>query len=143
MGQQRRVPTIEAVVTKRPVNRTAALVTQPGPKGLESSKRIAQAHSDDRLTTVPVPRSVRDLRGRTFGTLTAIGLAEPTASISKQQGNQRLWVCRCVCGRYLTRRAKAINNPNNTNDRCDPCRQVAYLRRRSTFNTLGYNPDEC
>ncbi len=133
---------MEKIARRRPVNRTAALVTQPGPKGLQSDKVIAQTHSDDRLTTIPIPRTVEDLSGRVVGSLTVIGLAEPTASLSQQSGNHRLWVCRCVCGRYLTRRGKAIKNPNNTRDACDYCRQVQYLKRRSTFEQLGYNPDE-
>lgn len=133
---------MKRIATARPVDRTAARVTQSGPKGMESSKRIAQAHSQTPLPTVPIPRHIVDLRGRTFGTLTVVGLAVSTDTVQRQAGNHRLWVCRCVCGNYLTRRAKAINNPKNTIDACDRCRQVQFLRRRSEYQQLGFNPDE-
>lgn len=133
---------IQAIARRVPIDRTTARVVSVGPKGLDARKRITQAHSDVPLTTVAIPKSVRDLRGRTVGTLTVVGLAEPTKTQQKQQGNNRLWVCRCVCGHYLTRRGKAINNPSNQSDACDHCRYVQNLRRLSTFRELGHYPDE-
>lgn len=119
------------IATRTPADSTAARVTSPGPKGLESGKRIAQVHSDVPLPMQQdVPPAVKDLRGRTVGKLTVIGLAKPTGRSTKQNGSGRLWVVRCSCGHYETRRAKAINNPKNADiDACDLCRHVTYLQR--------------
>ena len=134
---------MKEIARRVPIDRTAARVTQAGPKGLESAKTIAQTHSDTPLPTYRVPSGIKDLTGKAVGSLTVIGLAKPTETKQEQVGNHRLWVCRCVCGRYLTRRAKAINNPKNTQDCCDHCRHVLFLRRRATYQALGFNPDEC
>lgn len=128
------------IIASRPVDATAARVTSAGPKGLESSKRIAQAHSDVPLPMRSVPSEVRhNLIGRSFGRFTVIGLSVTRPS---QPGGQA-WVCRCSCGQYEIRRSRSIQNTKNAAiDRCDRCRQVEYLRRLSERRQLGYYPDE-
>ena len=128
---------MEEIARRRPIDRTAAQVVSAGPRGLESSKRIARAHSDVPLPMIPMPRFVKDLRGRVIGSLTVIGLAVPTSSTRKKKGRERLWVCRCVCGYYTTRRAKAINSSVNGSDACDRCLQVMWLKQNSTWRQLG------
>ncbi len=76
--------------------------------------------------------SFTDLTGMTRGKLTVIGLAAM---------NKGLWVCRCVCGYYTLRNAKAIKNECNQQDMCDRCRHVVYLRRSSHFRQTGQDKD--
>lgn len=113
-----------------PVDATAARVASVGPSYVPQ-KKIASVVSDVPLPTRRVDRSVREnLTGYRRGSLTVIGLSRDTAGV---------WVCRCVCGHYVTRRAKSIKNPANTIDACEFCRHVQYLRRASTFRTTGQN----
>lgn len=125
------------IARRRPVDRTAARVTAEGPKGYESSKRILTDFSEAPLPMRKIPRDAPKLVGVVCGWLTVIGMAQ------KRSSNGALWVCRCVCGYYTTRRSESIRNPRNAAvDRCDRCREVQFLKRRSLRQQLGYNPDE-
>lgn len=62
-----------------------------------------------------------DLTGVQFGDYTVIG--------SALSGNGR-WVCECKCGRYEFRKAKAITNPANSDDKCMDCRKREYRESR-------------
>lgn len=120
---------MEEIAKRRPVDRTAALVTQPGPRGLDSAKRIACVFSPTPLPTRPVPRGAVNLTGQRCGQLTVIGLARDI---------RHLWVCRCVCGYYVTRKAKAIKNTRNQDiDRCERCRELAWLKRQDARRSTG------
>jgi hypothetical protein len=116
------------IATSVPINRTAARVVQRGPKGYESGKRILTDCSPVPLPTKPVPRKPQllDLTGRVVGHLTVVGAGV------KRSSNGMLWVCRCVCGYYTTRRTGSLLNPANDADRCDRCREVAYLKRKAS-----------
>lgn len=129
----------EVIATGRPIDRTAALVLNRGPKGLESAKRITQVVSPTALrwcglTSEHRRTGVPDLTGMTVGNLTVMGLwaDRPKAT------NGLLWVCRCVCGWYVTRKARAIRNPANHLDCCERCRQVLYLKRQSALRDLRF-----
>lgn len=115
----------------RPVNATAARVVGSGPKGLESHKLIEQVCSAVPLPTRRVPYFMPQLLGARRGKLTVVGLCAQ----SRKDGAQ--WLCRCVCGYYVTRATKAIRNERNDCDSCDRCRQVAFLRRASTYRQTG------
>jgi hypothetical protein len=119
------------IVTSRPVDGTAARVVAQGPKGYDSGKKILQALSPTPFATIPLPAnapSLVDLTGWRRGKLTVIGF----------HGKKR-WVCRCVCGYYTLRSARALKNEHNIQDMCDRCRQVTYLRYRSYFEQTGQN----
>lgn len=133
----------EVIATGRPIDRTAALVLNRGPKGLESAKRITQIVSPTALRWCGLTHEHRrtgvpDLTGMTVGNLTVMGLWR-----DQQDGkNGLLWVCRCVCGWYVTRKAKAIRNPKNAGDCCERCRQVVFLKRQSLLRDLGFYKTE-
>jgi hypothetical protein len=131
---------MKEIARRRPIDRTAARVTSAGPKGYESSKQILQVCSPTALPLRPFPRrapsSCRNLAGIVRGRLTVIGLWAENPS------HHALWVCRCVCGYYVTRRARALTNPRNDKDRCDRCRELVYLRRTSQYIATGQNFDE-
>lgn len=112
-----------------PVNKQAAISTSKGTH-YNSKKTILQVCQRDPLPTYR-PKS-NDLTGTRRGRLTVVGLFE---------GSKRYWVCRCDCGNYVVRRAKAIRNENNDQDRCDECRQLAYLQRADHYRQTGKDKD--
>lgn len=132
--------TMEKIVTRRPVNRTAARVISIGPKGLESSKRIAQRHSDVPLPTRPYTKAyaqsgnLPNLQGHVFGALTVIGLWK-----EKTEAGHLRWVCRCLCGSYLTRSTRSVQNHHNAKDACDKCRHLAHLKKAALWRATGIN----
>lgn len=121
----------------KPVNKTAAAVIATGTHFIP--KKIIQTNDSDLpLATRPIKRSeleqqdFQDLTGRTVGRLTVQGYSLDFP---------RHWVVRCVCGRYSTRRSKAIKNPNNTQDRCEHCRHLASLQRNEVYRRTGKQTD--
>ena len=115
----------------QPVDRTAARVAGKG-EHYESKKKITQRHWD-----VPPPMRqvspkdlIDNLIGIKFGRLTVLGLYTEASG---------LWVVRCACGDYETRRTKSIKNPNNDQDRCENCRETVHLRRQAEFLATGKN----
>lgn len=131
---------LDALISRAPVNATAAKVIGPGPKGLESDKRILTVCSPTPLPVRGIRPSERkllpNLVGVMTGSLTPIGIW-----VDGRPGHLR-WVCRCVCGYYTTRSTKALRKATNQHDQCDRCRQVAFLRRRATYLATGRNFDE-
>jgi hypothetical protein len=129
------------IATRRPADKTAARVVSAGPKGYESAKRIVQTCSPTPPQMRDLPAGYPDLRGVTHGHLTVVGL-----SVRKKGDGTGLWVCRCTCGYFVERRTAVLRRAcaitDRGADRCDRCRQVAYLRRASTRQQLGYHPDE-
>jgi hypothetical protein len=121
---------MENIARRQPVDQAAARVTQPGPRGLESAKRIRSHYSATPIAVRPVPDSCQDdLTGRRVGYLTVVGFARDLA---------KLWVCRCVCSYYVTRHARAIKNPRNQEiDRCERCRELAFLKRQDHWRATG------
>jgi len=120
---------MDEIARRRPVDRTAARVTQPGPKGLESAQRIDAVFSATPLPMRPVLAQLADLTGLRCGQLTVIGLSVERASGGS--GGKCRWVCRCVCGYYVTR--------NQAVDRCDRCRHTEGLQRETERRRLGLN----
>lgn len=75
--------------------------------------------------------NMENLTGIKFGRFIVIGKAK----------NHKGWVVKCACGRYTTRRAKSIKNPNNTQDRCERCRQLAFIKRERFYKVNGFDKD--
>lgn len=120
-----------------PVNRVAVWVTGPG-EHFNPRKRVQTNDSEAPIETRPftsVERNAEgfiDLTGRRVGRLTVLGIAREFT---------RQWVVRCDCGRYTTRTAKAIKNPGNTQDRCEHCRHLAFLKREYFWRRTGRDAD--
>lgn len=116
-----------------PINGAAARVLRPAPV-YESNKKILTADQSTpfRLRTIErgmrMNASFRDLTGVRFGRLTVCGMAE---------GHEGKWACRCDCGTYTLRKKGAIVNPLNHMDRCEMCRQLAFLRREDNYRQTG------
>jgi hypothetical protein len=118
-----------------PVNKLTALVVAGG-ESFEPSVKVVQLERDTPLPVRQMSRaemgSRQDLRGKRFGRFTVVGIyAEKPA----------LWVVRCDCGTYCTRKAKAIQNPANDFDRCTVCRDLLHLRRSDVFRRTGLHRD--
>lgn len=117
-----------AIVTSAPLNKDAAIARDGRGVGFEPKLKAAPdiTHSELPLPTAPVVKGSLDLTGTKFGAaMTVMGKAP-----AKIGNNAAAWVVRCACGNYEHRTAKAIRNPRNDQDRCRPCRQVEYLKRR-------------
>lgn len=73
-----------------------------------------------------------DLTGVIFGRFKVVGKAKNILG---------RWVVRCLCGKYSTRKRKAIKNEKNTQDRCEHCRQLAYIKREQYRKYTGIDKD--
>lgn len=96
-------------------------------------KKIAQAHWDAPPATKPVPWGAPNLIGRTFGRFKVVGYLD-----SLKDGGAA-WLVRCACGRYEHRRSRAVLNPKNKADCCQPCRHVFHLKRTDYRVRTGKN----
>ena len=120
-----------------PINKMAAVVTGAG-EHFTPCKLVLTNDSDTPIATRRFTRAeVRadgflDLTGRRVGRFTVLGISR---NFSRQ------WVVRCDCGRYSTRTAKAVKNPENTQDRCEHCRHLAFLRRDEYKRNTGRDKD--
>lgn len=119
-----------------PINKTAALVTQKGVHYV-SGKKIQTCESRNPIATKIISKIERenpefvDVTGFVVGRLTVLGRALYGPN----------WVCRCTCGTYCVRKRKAILNPNNTQDRCEECRHLAFLKRDDYRRRTGKYTD--
>lgn len=116
----------DAILASAPLNATAGAVTsQSSYEGTE--KEVQERSWDGPPALLALPKWVSaqpgfvDLTGRTIGRLKVLGMLAQKASESERG----LWVCRCACGRYVGRKAKALKL--GTTDRCDECNYTAHL----------------
>jgi hypothetical protein len=71
-------------------------------------------------------KGAHDLRGRTNGFLTVIGVLAPQPGDGKWTRTR--WVVRCVCGDYEARRHRSIRDGLLPGDRCKVCEHTENLR---------------
>lgn len=120
----------DKILTSTPVNSTANRVLSKGFQ-YTPDKRITQPHWETCPPLRPVPdeKSLVNLIGRQIGKLTVVGVwaERPTKKAGRKKG-KTIWIVRCQCGHYETRRAKSINNPRNKDDCCDLCRYIEHLK---------------
>lgn len=128
---------MDDIYSRVPVDRVAVWVAGPG-EHFNPTKRVQANDSEEPIATRPARISERnadgflDLTGQRVGRFMVLGLARDFA---------RQWVVRCDCGRYSTRHAKAIKNPANTQDRCEHCRHLAFLKRDERWRRTGRDVD--
>ena len=131
---------IDRIFTSVPFDKTAAMVTGKGEHYEPAMKPTSRAHSDVPLPMVPAHKLfgtqvgiAKELTGTVFGRMTVKGLSK-----FKNPKKKAMWVCRCACGNYEQRTAKAIRNPGNSDDCCERCRKIKYLKRR--YDEQGAKP---
>lgn len=129
--------TFERIATSVPQNATAAKVVSQGIHYEPDLRAGCHLHSDLPLPMQPVPAAALALGkipiGVKFGRFTVIGYS--AAQNPKKNAN---WVVRCLCGNYETRKAKAIFNPANADDRCKVCRHLESSKDR--YRRFGAKP---
>lgn len=121
---------------EKPVNKTASIVTQ---KGFEyiPKKVILTLESKNPLPIMEPRKQEKmqpnfiDLKGHSFARFKVIG----------RYALGKGWVCRCACGVYCVRSRKAILNKENTQDRCEECRHLAYLKRDDYYRRTRKDAD--
>lgn len=114
----------DRIAASRPVNQSAARAVSQKGIHYQFKPSTARLHSPDVLPVASTgnPNDL-DLIGVRFGRLTVIGRA------ALQNPKKRAtYVCRCVCGAYEHRKAKAIQNPLNAEDRCSSCQHLLKLQ---------------
>lgn len=121
--------TWDAVLASTPLNGTAGRVTS---KGVHFEPRTAIPNEVTWDAPPPLARitptmsrnaSFVDLTGRSVGRLTVLGLT--TDGHKEARGG--VWACRCVCGKYVGRRAKSLKATED--HMCNDCRLTATLRK--------------
>ena len=114
----------------RPIDGNAARVAR---KGIDyrPDKKVTTLDSAYPIEAQTPPPQSEDLTGVKFGRFVVVGYYA--------KGGK--WVCKCSCGRYAIRRTKAIFNKENTQDRCQYCRQLAFLKREDHWRRTGKDVD--
>jgi hypothetical protein len=130
----------DRIFSSVPLNSTAARVTG---KGVHYDPKINYGSSVHFKAPPPMkdinklnPKGKKDalqIIGKRFGRFTVIGLADGT-----NPKKHAKWVVRCDCGDYEHRSYKAVNNPENTQDRCKNCRHLAYIKK--SYKRNGARP---
>ena len=125
------------IYARTPINKTAAIVIGRG-FYYEPNKIVLTNDSDMPIATRPFTKV--ELRNKSFIDLTGVRVGRfIVIGVSKDfKGG---WVVRCDCGMYSTRKAKAIKNPENVQDRCEHCRHLAFLKRNSLCRRTGRDCD--
>jgi hypothetical protein len=125
---------VDGINATIPIDRVAFRVTRPGEGYIP--KKIIQTNDSD----IPIPTRSKlphnlenDLSGYRFGRFIVIGFASG--------GLKGSWVVRCDCGVYSTRKTRAVLNPLNTQDRCEHCRHLAFLKREEAYRRTGKDAD--
>ncbi len=128
---------MDDIHARAPVDRVAARVVFSTGEHFDPNKQVLRNDSETPLRVTPVTKAMLksgsfvNLTGLRFGRFTVLGVAKDFPG----------WVVRCDCGRYSTRRAKAIKNPANAQDRCDHCLHLAYLQRNEIWRRTAHRSE--
>jgi hypothetical protein len=123
------------VFTCKPINKTASIVLGKG-EYYEPQILMGQYHSDKPLPTKYFTGKPQDdLTGKKIGRLTAIGfLGKKGSDNNKKDG---IWLVKCDCGCYETRKSKSLKKNINKlahQDQllimCRVCMDLENLKRR-------------
>lgn len=109
-----------------PANATAARVMAKG-EHFAFSGDITEVCADIPLPIKEKPKHTECLAGVVFGRLRVIGLS---ASVNSR------WVCRCICGNYVLRKATAIKRAAS-DAACQQCRLLAIAKRNEFTRRTG------
>lgn len=125
-------------ITRDPIDKTAALVTGKGWKGVDSIKRFGVQRWEtcpplksrydvkdiiSRINnSLPVSDRKQDLTGKVFGRLTVMGIHEYKWS------EKVAWIVRCSCGIFEPRKWKALLNPKHV-QMCADCSHTLEIQK--------------
>jgi len=121
-------------VSRDAVSRDAALATSGGAHYVNPVKLTAPHWENQPPVRKPALKgpNILDLTGIQFGRFTVIGMSVDAV---------KRWVCRCTCGDFEVRTARAIRNPQNFGDRCHKCRNVAFEKKAYILDKTGREED--
>ena len=119
-----------------PANKTAALIMSKG-FNYKPNKKVQTIESINPLPTRPL--NFKELKNKAFIDCTGMKVGRLTVIGFYLLGKG--WVCRCDCGVKCVRKQKAILNKNNTQERCEECRHLAFLKRNEIWRRTGKNVD--
>lgn len=124
---------------REPIDRVAQRVVSTGVRFESRSNLIDyQVLSETPLPIRPLPKEFRvdhDLTGKRVGWLVVLGLSL----------HRRKWVCRCHCGRYTLRSARALSQRHGRGvDRCGWCEKTRALKKDPVewLERVGRSHDE-
>lgn len=122
--------TFDKLLASRPVNKQAAKVLGGGIR-YEPKIKMQNRRWDAPPPMKSVPKDAPQLVGVRCGRLTVVGL------LDESRNGEAAWVVRCTCGAYETRKAKAVRNPANSQDRCYVCRHLEHLKHQDNRRKYG------
>ncbi len=127
------------IVSKKPVNKTAALVVGSSKERHLNHKSPNAYESETPYKTMDrLPfhsrKTLKDLTGIKTGRLTVLGYSSEY---------KRRWVVRCDCGRYCLRKNKPLTEKRTGKVElmCSGCEKTFNMRRHDEFKRLGFNTD--
>lgn len=131
---------MDEIASRAPVDKTAALVVSKGftyVPNIKNNQRHWEICPPDIKRELPPGMLKKDfLVGCKFGRFVVVGL------YTKKNRRYALWVCRCACGHYETRTAKAIRNESNAEDSCEFCKHLNHLKQRGKYRNQRSKSDE-
>ena len=132
-----RSDSLDRVITSDPINRVARRVVQPGTH-YDNPVQLNQAHWENAPpTTGRFPGTPDgDLTGTKFGRMEVVGY------LASGKNKGAIWLVRCSCGDYETRRSSAIRNGSNSIDCCNKCRHIQHLKRQRYWLSTGHQMPE-
>lgn len=128
------------IITSAPINAEAARQTAQG-EAFTPSRAITDYWPDmpqiktrqEMDQSAARNREWRDFTGKVFGRLTVVGVLA-----GKNDKRPASWVCRCKCGGFCSRTAKALKSAerggNTFHDRCGMCQYTERLRTGADFH---------
>lgn len=130
----------DRIASSAPLNTDAAKTYgMTGTGDLEYHTRARQ-HWDAPPKTMPVPKGTEDRTGTKFGKFRVVGL------LGSKNAKGSLWLVRCLCGQYESRRSRSIGREVNANDCCTRCRRIETAKRKyerqQYFDRHGHWPHE-
>jgi hypothetical protein len=133
---------LHGIVTSAPIDKEAALVTNPGEQYIPKGK--LQGHH---WKVCPPLRNIprvahnspffENLKGKRVGRFTVLGLWEVTKLKDSKYKRKAIWICKCDCGDFEGRTSRALKNPDNSEDRCWYCRQLLMIKRKMEWQEYG------
>jgi hypothetical protein len=129
-----RTSNFEALATAAPLNREASVVRDgSGDTWTQTIPEQMDHWTAPPLPLSPRPDNIEDLTGKVFGRLTVIRFHG-----SREGKHARpVWLVRCLCGDYETRRHKTLQKAANPDDACLICTKAEQLRKRGAKTTSG------
>lgn len=124
-----RTTNFDVIAASAPLNREASVARDGSGEtwGFEVHEQISHWKAPP-LPTHRRPHGMSDLSGRSFGLLKVLRFH----GYREGKNAPALWLVRCSCGDYETRRHAKLVKGGDPNDRCVVCKKAEALRKRAS-----------